>query len=52
VDQISNRLNELGPRDRKIVVYCRSGVRSRRAQEILKEAGFSGVYNLGGMGRW
>lgn len=40
-------------RDRDIVVYCRSGVRSERAARQLREAGFRRVWNLeGGILRW
>lgn len=38
---------------KEIVVYCRSGNRSMMGQYLLKEAGFSTVYNLeGGMIAW
>ena len=30
------------------LVYCRGGVRSARAMNLMKEAGFKTVYNLGG----
>jgi adenylyltransferase/sulfurtransferase len=37
----------------EIVVYCHYGTRSRRAVEILRAAGFSGVRNLmGGIEAW
>ncbi|MHC4742253.1 MAG: rhodanese-like domain-containing protein [Planctomycetota bacterium] len=51
---ISNRLDELAPyKDRKIVVYCESGIRSRMARKTLNEAGFSKVYRLiGDMAGW
>jgi adenylyltransferase/sulfurtransferase len=46
------RLSEL-PRDRHIVVYCRSGARSARAVAMLRERGFGAVSNLvGGINRW
>ena len=35
------------PRDRPIVLYCRSGRRSAMAGDILKSLGFTQVYNLG-----
>jgi rhodanese-related sulfurtransferase len=35
------------------LVYCRSGVRSVRAMNLMKEAGFKTVYNLaGGIKKW
>jgi rhodanese-related sulfurtransferase len=50
VGEIANRLTEL-PRDRSVIVYCRSGVRSARAARTLRAAGFT-VRNLGGMSEW
>ena len=37
------------PKDTKIYVHCLKGVRSAKAVEILREAGFSQVYDLGGV---
>lgn len=40
-------------RKEKIVIYCRTGVSSKRACEILKENDFKNVYNLiGGFDEW
>lgn len=42
-----------GDRDRPIAAICRSGNRSRVAQSILEQAGFSSVANVaGGMRDW
>ncbi|MCF7803845.1 MAG: rhodanese-like domain-containing protein [Candidatus Marinimicrobia bacterium] len=36
-----------------IILYCRSGNRSRRAAEFLHKQGFDNIYNMeGGMRRW
>jgi rhodanese-related sulfurtransferase len=45
------RLDELeGLEDEEVIVHCRSGARSSRAQQILEENGFNNVRNLtGGM---
>jgi sulfur-carrier protein adenylyltransferase/sulfurtransferase len=52
VGTIANRLNELNPSD-DIVVYCKSGKRSQRAADILKQSGFNKVTNLkGGILAW
>lgn len=51
VDTIEERLEEI-PRDKPIVLYCRSGGRSGRAAEILVENGFNQVYNMGGLPDW
>ncbi|HXG58667.1 MAG TPA: molybdopterin-synthase adenylyltransferase MoeB [Thermoanaerobaculia bacterium] len=50
--EVPHRLGEI-PRDRDVVVYCRSGQRSGRAQQFLAEHGFSRVRNLrGGISAW
>jgi len=48
--EIEDHLSEI-PRDRDIVVYCRSSHRVRRAIEILEENGYA-VFNFGALGRW
>jgi phage shock protein E len=35
-------------KDGVYLVYCRGGVRSARAMNLMKESGFKTVYNLGG----
>ena len=53
VDELENRaLNELLDKQAKIFVYCRSGVRSITASEILVNLGYEKVYNLGGIINW
>ncbi len=47
LDELRFRLEEL-PRDRAIVVYCRSGYRAHLALRILKENGFARVTNVTG----
>lgn len=40
-------------RDRPYVVYCKKGMRGAKAMEILRQAGFSRVYNIqGGYENW
>lgn len=52
IDQLPERIHELDSA-REMVVYCRSGVRSARAVELLKQAGFRKIKNLeGGILRW
>lgn len=38
--------------DQKIIVYCRSGRRSKIAAEALIELGYTNVYDLGGILTW
>lgn len=49
---LERRVPELAKRDRPIVLYCRSGSRSWRAQGTLQDIGFTQVYNLGPMSAW
>lgn len=52
LSQLLHRLREV-PKDKMVVVVCRSGSRSSRAAELLMAAGFRNVYNMqGGMQRW
>lgn len=36
----------------KIIVYCRSGSRSKEAQERLKNMGYNNAYDMGGILDW
>lgn len=52
VSQVPNRVNELSTAE-EIVVYCKSGVRSARVTNFLRELGFRKVKNLaGGIDEW
>jgi rhodanese-related sulfurtransferase len=52
VSELEGRLDELNS-EKDTLVYCRSGVRSATASQILVDNGFSSVYNmLGGMLAW
>src|SRR5450631_198509 len=52
VGDLPNRAHELDS-SRNMVVYCRSGARSAKAVEFLRQAGFKNVTNLaGGILRW
>ncbi|MDH3223586.1 MAG: molybdopterin-synthase adenylyltransferase MoeB [Gemmatimonadota bacterium] len=44
---LENRLDEI-PRERPVVVYCRTGGRSRAVQSLLLERGFTDVVDLEG----
>jgi len=57
VGVLSKRLDEVaealgGKKDKAIVVYCTKGVRAAKAKQILQDAGFSRVTNLGGISDW
>jgi phage shock protein E len=52
VETIADHLKELEPKDGWLVVYCRSGSRSAKAVGILKDGGFTKVFDLGAMTNW
>jgi adenylyltransferase/sulfurtransferase len=52
IGELGSRLDELN-RSRDVVLYCKTGVRSLRAAELLRESGFGRVGNMsGGVIRW
>ena len=49
---LPNRLNEV-PKDKEVVVVCRTGHRSAQGRDILKNAGFTKVTSMaGGVTQW
>ncbi len=48
LDALPGRLKEL-PKNRPIVLYCASGMRSASAARILERAGYDQVVNAGGL---
>lgn len=51
LDQLQARINEL-PKDKQIVVVCRSGNRSQVGRDILLAAGFQAISMAGGLKEW
>jgi rhodanese-related sulfurtransferase len=52
LDVLQSRMNEL-PRDKDIVVVCKSGARSKEGAVILRQAGFTRVTCMtGGIEAW
>ncbi|MFZ9940792.1 MAG: rhodanese-like domain-containing protein, partial [Luteolibacter sp.] len=50
--ELPSQLSEL-PRDREIIVHCKSGARSARAVRLMLESGFVRVTNVqGGIDAW
>jgi len=50
--ELASRVSEV-PRDRQVVVVCRSGNRSARGRDILLGAGFASVTSMaGGLNDW
>lgn len=50
LQSLSSQLSKL-PKDNDIIVYCLSGNRSSQAIMMLKQAGFTRVFNAGGYER-
>ena len=48
VDQLSANLSRLKDKNKPIITCCASGMRSSSALTILKNAGYTQVYNGGG----
>ncbi|RMG78087.1 MAG: rhodanese-like domain-containing protein [Bacteroidetes bacterium] len=52
LSQLEDRMDEI-PRDREVIMACRSGSRSLRATLFLMNHGYENVYNLkGGLLKW
>lgn len=49
LDQLAQRVNELGDKSRDITLYCASGARSAYGTRILQQLGFTNVKNGGGL---
>ena len=50
--QVAARLNEI-PKDKTVIVTCRTGNRSAEAARILREKGYTNIHNMaGGIVAW
>lgn len=47
-----NVVNRLPDKEKTILVYCRSGNRSKQASEKLAGLGYTNVYEFGGINTW
>ena len=51
--EIANRAEqELPDKDQLLLVYCRSGNRSKQASQILVELGYTNIREFGGINDW
>ena len=48
----SNEIKELPDKDQLILVYCRSGNRSKQASEKLAALGYTNIVEFGGINDW
>ncbi|WP_099189047.1 rhodanese-like domain-containing protein [Tepidibacter mesophilus] len=47
VNELNLKINSIKKyQDKPVLVYCASGVRSKRASNILSKSGFNNLYNL------
>ena len=52
VAELDSRLSELPDKNTVIIVYCKTGIRSQTAFEILSAAGYINVYNMQSFENW
>lgn len=53
VDNIEEGMKQAYPdKDTPIILYCRSGARSKNAASKLKTMGYTEIYDFGGISRW
>lgn len=53
LSNFTQQMNELKDKNKKIVIFCRGGVRSDRACQILEDQGFTDLANVeGGIMAW
>lgn len=52
LDDLEGKLKEI-PKDKQVILLCKSGNRSKKAYEILKQKGFENIANMeGGLMAW
>lgn len=51
LDELQSRVEELGKKNRKIILYCESGARSAYAVHLLKAYGFANLEDGGGISK-
>jgi rhodanese-related sulfurtransferase len=54
LSQLSSRVDEIGKyKDKTVIVTCRNGTRAGKASRVLKQSGFTNVFELrGGLNAW
>jgi rhodanese-related sulfurtransferase len=51
-DQMAARAGELGPPTTPVLLYCRTGPRTKPATEALRAKGFTTIYDMKAYSRW
>lgn len=51
LQELSQKIDHL-PKDKPVILYCRSGSRSHSAASLLGRLGYTDVYDLGGIHHW
>ncbi len=51
LDTLETQLNGI-PQTQPVVLYCHSGNRSGKAAQLLSNAGYKQIYDLGGINAW
>ena len=51
-ESISGAPSELPDKDAVILIYCRSGNRSKSASNLLVKQGFTHIFDFGGLNTW
>jgi rhodanese-related sulfurtransferase len=51
-DQVAGRAAEVGPKDRPVLLYCRTGHRSGLAAADLARLGFTAIYDMRSISSW
>lgn len=52
LDKIGTIEDTISDKNKKIIVYCRSGKRSKEAVEQLLKLGYTNVYDMKGLDAW
>ena len=52
VQELPQRMAEVGPPGTRVVVYCQAGGRSARAVELLRAAGYPDLFDLKSVNNW
>lgn len=52
VQELAQRLGEVGPPGTRVVVYCQSGGRSAMAADLLRRSGYPEVFDLKSVNHW